>query len=93
MGYQINYGPVKTKNSIRKKDKTVRVLLLAICIIALVIGLQVSGAGNLLWKWMLPGDPEVTGAALDTMVQGLKEGSSVGDAITAFCREIIDNAH
>ena len=93
MGYQISYGPVKTKDSVKMRGKTVRTFALVICIIALVIGLQVSGVGKTLWRWMLPGDPEITGAALDTMVQGLKEGSSVGDAITVFCREIIENAH
>lgn len=93
MGYQISYGPIKTKDSVKMRGKTVRAFALVICIIALVIGLQVSGVGKTLWRWMLPGNPEVTSAALDTMAESLKQGDSVGEAVTAFCREIIENAN
>jgi len=41
---------------------------------------------------LLPGDPEVTWHALETMVMQLREGEAVGDAVMAFCREIVDGA-
>ena len=92
MAYQISYGPVKTKHPVARRAKTGRWLLLTLCAAALVVGLQVSEVGKTVWNWILPGDPQVTGAALDTMVEELKEGNSVGEAVTAFCREIIENA-
>jgi hypothetical protein len=42
---------------------------------------------------LLPGDPAVTAAALENMTEGLRSGESLLDAVTAFCREIIANAH
>jgi len=31
-------------------------------------------------------------AALENMVEAVQDGESISDAITAFCREIIDSA-
>lgn len=42
---------------------------------------------------LLPGDPEITAAALDELRQDLYDGQPIQEALTAFCREIIDGAH
>ena len=39
---------------------------------------------------LLPGDPEVTWQALETMAVQLRSGEAIGDAVMAFCREITD---
>ena len=41
---------------------------------------------------LLPGDPEVTWHALETMAVQLRSGEAIGDAGMAFCREIADGA-
>lgn len=93
MGYQISYGSVKTKRPEVGRKLGRRWLLLILCAAALVFGIQVSVIGQTLWNWILPGNSEVTSAALDTMVESLKQGDSVGEVVTAFCREIIENAN
>lgn len=41
---------------------------------------------------LLPGDPEVTGQALSSMVEDLRAGKPLSDSVTAFCREILEYA-
>lgn len=43
-------------------------------------------------QWLLPGDPEITARALSELVQTLRQGSSAGDAVAAFCRSIVRGA-
>lgn len=92
VAYQIRYGPVKGKAPADGRKKAGRRLLAALCAAALLIGLPFSGIGKTIWNWLLPGDAAVTGAALNTMVEEIRAGESVSDAVTAFCREIIENA-
>jgi len=39
---------------------------------------------------LIPGEQTVTEQALSEMVAGLQEGEHLEDALTAFCRQIID---
>ena len=41
---------------------------------------------------LVPGDPDVTLHGLETLARELREGESFSDAVTAFCREVIDGA-
>ena len=41
-------------------------------------------------QMVIPGDPEVTGRAASEMVSQIHEGVPVGDAVQAFCRQILD---
>lgn len=41
---------------------------------------------------MIPGDDAVTLQALECMSDNLRNGMELGDAITSFCREIMDGA-
>jgi hypothetical protein len=61
---------------------------------ALTGGALTVKATGLPWvqKYLLPGDPEVTAAALEQMVDDLRAGHGLGAAVTAFCREIVENA-
>ena len=92
MGYQIQYGPTKCRRRERKPRKTSYCLLVAICALVLMAGLHFSGIGTGIKTWLIPGDPEVTVAALERFVAELKGGTAISDAVTAFCEEIIDNA-
>ena len=47
---------------------------------------------NWVQEFLLPGDPAVTAAALENMVDNIKDGNSIAEAVTAFCREIVENA-
>ena len=85
MGYRIAYSEEtshKFPEKIRKKKP-----LLWVATGALLIGLLAGG-----WKLLLPGNPEVTRTALANLAEDIRGGESLGQAVTAFCQEIIDNA-
>lgn len=45
----------------------------------------------MLQRILIPGDAEVTIAAFSSMVEQIQAGEPIGDAVTAFCGEIIEN--
>ena len=85
MGYRIAYS-TETSHKFPERIRKKRPLLWAVAA-ALLIGLLAGG-----WKLLLPGDPEVTRAALAGLAEDIREGQSLGQAVTAFCQEIVDNA-
>lgn len=88
MGYRITYGDGLQKTKLlpqSKKNKAGYAVVIAVLIFALILG---SG----LWRKHLPGDACVTERALHELVTDLREGETVLDAVTAFCKEILDNA-
>lgn len=92
MAYQIRYEKIGTKPE--KSPKKWTGLIAAICVLALVTGAVTVKTVGLKWiqEVLLPGDPEVTAAALEGLVEDLKDGESLGRAVTAFCEEIMKNA-
>lgn len=88
MHYQIRYGSSIHVKKIRKKPGPA-VILFGIAAILLV--LNRLGVGEVLMQWILPGDPDVTRSALETMLQQIRQGMQVTQAFTTFCKEIIDN--
>ena len=94
MGYRIQYGQTMTKEEIKepvdtKRMKPLLAIILLICIVFFFIFL---GGTETLRDCFIPGDPEITEAAVKMFIEDVREGESIGDAITAFCLEIIDNA-
>lgn len=87
MAYRIVYGPEPKP----KREGSKRWIAL-LCVAVLLIGLFLTGADESVKRWLLPGDPEETAAALDNLVQGIREGENLGEAVGAFCREIVENA-
>ena len=89
MSYQIQYESAKNdKYPMRLNRK--RPGLLMYTAIAVIIGLIMSVPK--LHEYLIPGDPDVTSAAFSQLVSDMQSGESFGDAVTAFCREIITNA-
>lgn len=92
MAYCIHYGPVKTKDGKKERRSGRLPLLLFSFTVLLAIGISVSGIGSTIRNFLLPGDAEVTQAALQTMVEDLGDGKPLWDTVTAFCQEILENA-
>ena len=94
MAYSIDYNAGEIKKvefkPLRKRVK--RKILTFVAIAFTVIGITQAVGSDAVKEFLLPGDPAVTEAALTGMIEDIRAGESVGDAITAFCREILDSA-
>ena len=95
MSYRISYGQTLIKEMIKepainKQGKIIPALLIAGCILA--VSVFASGSDGLR-EYILPGNAEVTEAALSELVSNVRSGEPLGEAITVFCQEIIENAN
>lgn len=93
LGYRINYEMekglvVNTYN--RKKKKPYQILAGALIFLLILIGVAVKNDRTLM-KYLLPGNYIVTERAISTFVEDIKGGGSFSGAVTAFCKEIINN--
>lgn len=92
MSYCIEYNPEfkrkypETKKKIQLPIKKLFILL-AICI-ASYLFIQFR-----LYRYFIPGNPDVTVSAFSTMVERVGGGESVKDAVYDFCKEIIQNGN
>lgn len=87
MGYRIAYEDSNViKTPLRRKRKTWRLLAVAL---ALVIGLSIPQVRRTLRDIVLPGKEEITAKALGDLVTDLRRGEPFGEAVEAFCLEII----
>lgn len=94
MGYRIDYGSMKTS---KRKDKLSFTGIMAmtagfLVLFVLLTSVFWSSGRQKLRDFLLPGDPAVTGQALETMVSQLKDGESISEAVGAFCQEVLDGA-
>lgn len=85
MGYRVQYpgGHPKVKKSFggRKRGRTI----LSVLLIALLFGSSIIPVTRkMLLDVIMPGDPAVTVAALECLVQDMKQGEAIDDAITVF---------
>ncbi len=91
MAYRIDYSSGEgRKQQIRtKRPVPVKGILCAVGLAGLLTVLAFPPTRIALWNWILPGDGAVTAEAVEGMIEHLRDGVSVGDAVTAFCQEII----
>ena len=91
MSYCIKYDPEKKKIYPQKATGKPRWLILALVLVVLLFAAQKLDTSGKIKSILLPGDPQTTSAALSTMITEIREGEPVGEAVTAFCLEIIHN--
>ncbi len=93
MGYRIDYSAGTGRRRKSGVCKGRFVVILAVCL--LLFGITANhfcpDRVQVLRKQLIPGDPVVTAAAFDTMVQRLQAGEDAAQTVTAFCREILDH--
>lgn len=94
MGYRIQYGETMTKEFIneavcKKKVPVITWILIGSFMLAFILGYRIEG----MREFLIPGNPDVTEAAVNAFVEDVREGEPIGEAITAFCLEIIENAN
>ena len=56
---------------------------------ALAVSLMVPQGRLWLRDLLLPGNEDVTAAALESMVTDLRDGEAIGQAVESFCKEIL----
>ncbi len=91
MSYRITYDQemrIYDLSNTRKTGYYMKWIYGAIVCISMIF---VLFSGNIR-SFLLPGDPKVTEAALIDLAENLREGESFSDAVTVFCREILDHA-
>lgn len=91
MGYKVIYPQVgKRRYSKYRKmtNKTQLAVLVTICFV-LVLAVIHWSVGL---SWLLPGDPIVTENALREMIDSLRAGEALGQAVVTFCREVVAGA-
>jgi hypothetical protein len=88
MAYKIIYPTVGKRNYPTRKPMPAWAFSGALLSAIFLVITIYNGSAN----WLLPGDPAVTEAALRKMIENLSQGEAFGDAVTAFCKEIIAGA-
>ncbi len=93
MSYRVVYGSFHRDQPVKAKKPRSRGAVAAVIVAVLVFGAMTVRLRGLPWvkEFLLPGDPEVTAMALEGLVQDLREGDTFGEAVTAFCREIMEH--
>ena len=94
MGYQIRYGDTQASSG-GQRPRLSRIIGLSLSFLLVFVLLSWSfwpEGRAVLRDVLVPGDPDVTLHGLETLARELREGESLSDAVTAFCREVIDGA-
>lgn len=93
MGYVIQYNPENNKKfPVKALGKRRRKWLTALILTAIILGMMRTELGSWIKMWLLPGDAVQTEASLSAFVENIRAGEPLSDAVTTFCREIIDHA-
>ena len=90
MGYRITYE----NGVIRKQMLRVRRLRwkrwgAGVAAAGLAVALMLPAGRLWIRDLLLPGDEEITAAALESMVSDLQAGEPMGEALETFCKEIL----
>ena len=93
MGYSIHYGPDRPQFAPEKRTNrgfVGAVLILMVC--AMAIGWALPQQTERFVQALFPWTQEQVQVAFAELRQDVREGQPLSDAVTAFCREIIDDA-
>ena len=93
MGYRIDYLPIRKVRNLEKRTSGIPALtaLFFLLFVFLVFSFWPRGAA-LLREILIPGDPDVTVAALETFARELNRGENLSSAFEAFCRQVLAEA-
>ena len=92
MSYYIEYNPEMKE----KYPKTRRVIELPIKKLLFIFAVLITSYAFMqcrLYRYFIPGNPDVTMSAFSNMVENVGDGEPVKDAVFAFCKEIIKNGN
>ena len=93
LGYRINYemeNGIVVDTYTRKRKPFYKFLAGALVVFLILFGIIIEN-NHALMQYLLPGNHIVTERAINIFVNEIKDGESFSDAVTAFCKEIINN--
>lgn len=91
LAYKIQYSPEDKRRYPGAKGKTnfrFGQWFLVLCVLAAVLLARQYGVPD----FLIPGDPTVTREAASLMMDSLQSGSSLNEAVTVFCKEVLHGA-
>lgn len=94
MAYRIEYGPPVKKPASPVLRRFRFQLLTASLLFLFVLSVRLlwpAGTAKLR-EVLLPAEPSWTAQAAQDMVEQVRQGENLGDAVTAFCREVLNHA-
>ena len=90
MSYCIEYNPELRekypKVKLQRHIPTKKLVYLLVFFVASYLLIQ-----SKVFRYLLPGNPDVTISAFSTMVERVGDGAPMRDAVRSFCEEIIVN--
>lgn len=94
MGYRIVYGePIESAFRRTCSNGRLRTMIAALFLLfSLVVRLTWQDGAEIMREYLLPGDLTVTELAFSEMISDLQNGDPVADAVTVFCRTILNEA-
>lgn len=91
MAYRIEYGPPFQPPQKKRSTTRLRIMTAACLLLFVLLVRQAWPEGTeKLRQFLLPGEPTVTQEAFYSMIEGIQDGVPMGDALTAFCQQIVD---
>lgn len=93
MGYRVVYGPMP-KMAKKQERKPLRLQMLTatfLLLFAWTVRQAWPEGREVLRQYLLPGEPTVTEEAFRNMLEDLRQGEPVLDAVSAFCAEIVEH--
>ncbi len=94
MGYRIEYGSDRDKITEKPKNRTVRKILIGLCLLLFSLGVKENwpDGAKMLCSAFLPGEPDKTQLAAADFLEHLGQGVDFGEAFRTFCLEVLEDA-
>lgn len=89
MAYRIQYEAIGSAKPAFIKKYGMFVFVVFLLVTTVTVSVAHFYGAQWAMHLLFPGDPQVTAAALEGLAEALQQGTSVMDAITAFCRAVI----
>jgi hypothetical protein len=90
MAYRITYSEGSiSKQTVASRKINRKPILIGIFAGVLALTLVIPAGRLWLRDLLLPGDEDITAGALEALAEDLGDGVSLGEAVDAFCYEII----
>lgn len=90
MNYRIEYDGARVKKRAIRVTKAKKWTIILVCAAVIASGFMLWPRGRMMLRdFVLPGDGAITDRALQGLVENLRSGQPMSDAVEVFCKEII----